>query len=54
MYINWLLSNNDLEERNQIMSFSGVGGHDQNWVVERAMQTVVTYTRIMMLDQAIM
>lgn len=36
----------------QHMSFSGVGAHFQNGVAERAIWTVVTHARIMMINKA--
>ena len=36
------------------MSYSGVGAHGQNGVAERAIQTVVTSARTMMLHQALL
>ena len=42
----------DLEERQQKMSYSGVGTHGKNGVAERAIQMVVTSARTMMLHQA--
>ena len=44
----------DLEQRHQKMSYSGVGAHGQNGVAERAIQTVVTSARTMMLHQALL
>ena len=43
----------DLEEQNQTISLSGVGAHHQNGVAERAIQTVFSWTRTMLLHQLI-
>ena len=44
----------DLEQRHQKMSYSGVGVYGQNGVAERAIQTVVSSARTMMLHQALL
>ena len=44
----------DLEERQQKISYSGVGAHGQNGVAERAIKTVVTSARTMTLHQALL
>ena len=48
------LFKDDLKQRHQKMSYSGVGAHGQNGVAERAIQTVVTSARTMMLYQALL
>ena len=42
----------DLALKHQKMSYSGVGAHGKKWVAERAIQTVVTSARTMILHQA--
>ena len=42
----------DIELQEQTLNFSGVGAHFQNGVVERAIQTVTTWARAMMMHQA--
>ena len=44
----------DLEERQQKMSYSVLGAHEKNGVAERAIQMVVTSTCTMMLHQALL
>ena len=46
--------NDDLEKRQQGISYAGVGSHGQDGVVERAIQIVFHSTRIMMLHQALL
>ena len=41
----------DIELQEQDLDFSGVGAHFQNGVAERAVQTVVTWARAMMMHQ---
>lgn len=41
----------DIETQNQKIDFSGVGAHHQNGVAERALQTVTSWARAMMLHQ---
>ena len=48
------MSNDDLKHTHQKMSYSGVGTHGKNGVVERAIQTVVNYSRTMILLQALL
>ena len=44
----------DLATRHQVIAYSGVGVHGQNGVVERAIQTVVSSARTMILHQALL
>ena len=44
----------DLEERQQKISYSGVGAHGQNRVPERAIQTVVASACTMILNQGLL
>ena len=48
------LFTDDLNKRNQTLSYSGVGTHSQKGVAERTIHTIVTSARIMMLHQALM
>ena len=41
----------DLEDRRQTVSFSGVGAHHQNGVAERAQSTFMSWTRSQLLHQ---
>ena len=45
---------NEIERCNQTIDFSGVGAHHQNGVAERAIQTVTTWARTMLLHSIIM
>jgi transposase InsO family protein len=40
---------NDLENKGQTISFSGVGAHHQNGAAERAIKTTTSWARTMML-----
>jgi hypothetical protein len=40
---------NDLENKGQTISFSGVGAHHQNGAAERAIKTITSWARTMML-----
>ena len=42
----------DIELQEQVLDFSGVGAHFQNGVAERAVQTVTTWARAMMMHQS--
>ena len=44
----------NLENRHQEMSYSGLGAHGQNGVAERVIQTVVHLARTMVLHQALL
>ena len=44
----------NLELNGQTIDFSGVGAHHQNGVAERAIQTVTSWARAMLLNSAIM
>ena len=44
----------NIELNGQTIDFSGVGAHHQNGVSERAIQTVTSWARAMLLNQAIM
>ena len=44
----------DLTDREQTMTYSGVGVHGQNGVAERGISTVVNSARTMMLHQALL
>ena len=45
---------NHIESNFQTIDFSGVGAHHQNAVAERAIQTVTSWARTMMLQAVIM
>ena len=41
----------DIDESDQTLTFSGVGAHHQNGVAERAIQTITSWARAMMMHQ---
>ena len=47
-----VLFKEDIALQEQALDFSGVGAHFQNGVAERAVQTVSTWARAMMMHQA--
>ena len=49
-----VLFKEDLEQKHQKMSYSGMGSHSQNVVTERTIQTLITSARTMMLHQALL
>jgi hypothetical protein len=45
---------NNVQQHGQTIDFSGVGAHHQNGIAERAIQTIMSWARTMMLHSIIM